>query len=248
MTINPFSTEYLEKEIAFYDPSPYEKDGMRVYNRPIQSLVRIDEYFNKGLWSKGPDIPTLRKDGTLWMSLTWMEVQSHWLPIQYAKGKVLVGGLGMGYAALRFAAKPSVDEVVVYETDGRVIEFFEETKKHRPEFKKITLVEADVRAAKGHYDFAYIDIYASLLPDELLRDARTMFTVETPLLTATHVHFWGQELALLNTYGPIEIAQEGGRRGDFFQMWLKQDKLGLMTQIFDEDYCWDLVEALNLKD
>ena len=244
--INPFSTQYLKDEIAFYAPVPYEKDGMKVYSRPIEGLTRIDEFLNKGFWDKGPDIPILVKDDEIWMSITWMEVQSHWLPIQRAKGRVLVGGLGMGYAALRFAAKASVDKVVVYETDARVIAFFEETKGHREEFKKIELIEADVRAAKGEYDFAYIDIYATLLPDELLEDAKTMFLPATGC-TAKDYHFWGQELALLSVHGAEEMAErEDGDQADFFQMWLNSGKRSLMSTVPDYEFCRDLIDALGL--
>jgi len=244
--INPFTTAYLKQEIEFYDPVPYENDGMKVYLRPIEGFTRIDEFLNKGFWSKGPDIPILAMDGVLWMSLTWMEVQSHWLPIQRANGKVLVGGLGMGYAALRFAAKASVDKVVVYETDARVIEFFEETKGHREEFKKIEIVEADVRAAKGEYDFAYIDIYATLLPDEMLKDAETMFLPGTGC-TAKRFHFWGQELAQLSAIGAEELTEHNDVDiADFFSMWLDSGKEDLISTVPDYDFCWDLINALGL--
>ena len=243
--ISPFTTAYLKQEIDFYNPVPYEKDGMEVYLKPIEGLTRIDEFFNRGFWDKGPDIPILKKDGSIWMSLTWMEVQSHWLPIQLAHGNVLVGGLGMGYAALRFAAKRDVKKVVVYETDRRVINFFEETKAHREEYAKIEVIEGDIREVTGEYDFAYIDIYATLLPDELLEDAG--YFVDKEDLSVGTFHFWGQELAVLSAYGSSEISYHGGLLGDLIDFWLDEDKEGLMSTVPDTDYCWDLINALDLE-
>lgn len=190
---SPFSTEYLEEEIAFYNPQPYEKDGVKLILRPITSPSRIDEYLNVMLWTEGPDIPTLKFNGILWMSLTWMEVQSFWVARQEFEGVVLTGGLGMGYAALRFAAKPEVEKVVVYEIDSRVVEFFKETQKGRPEMDKIEIRLGDVHEAEGKYDYAFIDIYDTLLPDKLRNDAQFFLHDAPDNLEVNNWYFWGQE-------------------------------------------------------
>ena len=195
---SPFSTEYLEEEIAFYNPQPYEKDGIKLILKPIKSPARIDEYLNVMLWLEGPDIPVLMFNGVLWMSLTWMEVQSFWVARQEFEGVVLMGGLGMGYAALRLAAKPEVEKVVVYEIDSRVIDFFKETQKGRPEMDKIEIRRGDIHEAEGKYDYAFIDIYATLLPNELREDAQ-FFLCDTPAnLEVDNWCFWGQELIWFN--------------------------------------------------
>jgi hypothetical protein len=195
---SPFSTEYLEEEIAFYNPQLYEKDGVKLILKPIKGACRIDEYLNVMLWTEGPDIPVLMFNDTLWMSLTWMEVQSFWVARQEFEGVVLMGGLGMGYAALRLAAKPEVEKVVVYEIDSRVIEFFEETQKGRPEMDKIEIRVGDVHEAEGKYDYAFIDIYATLLPDELREDAQFFLHDASEKLEVGQWCFWGQEAIWFN--------------------------------------------------
>jgi hypothetical protein len=126
----------LQQEIDYYMPEPFELDGLEVILKPIEGFVRFDEYFNKQCRTEGPDIPMLIMDGQIWMSLTWMEVQSLWVPIKRAHGRVVTAGLGMGYAVLRMAEKENVSEVVVYEIDPRVIKFFKATQGHRPRWKR----------------------------------------------------------------------------------------------------------------
>lgn len=240
---NPFSTEYLEQEIQFYAPKEYEKNGIRCVLKPIEGFNRIDEFFNKGFWSSGPDIPMLLIDGVIWMSLTWQEVQSQWVPIRRATGRVLIGGLGMGYVALRIAAKPDVEKVVVYEIDERVIEFFKATKGNREEVKKIEIVKDDIRKAEGKFDFAFIDTYPTLLDNRTLSDVE--FFMANNRLQVSGWHFWGQELAYLTAMGLSSCIKRKDTQGELYRHFAASGKVGLINLVPDVDWCWDLVEALG---
>ena len=247
-TEDPFTTEYLEKEIQFYDPKPYNKDGIKLVLKPIQGVARIDEFLNKNIWREGPDIPILHFDGTIWMSLTWCEVQSHFIPVHTFAGDVLVGGLGMGYAALRLAANPDVESVTVYEIDQRVIDFFYATQGGRPELHKIEVICEDIHAAQGGFDYAFIDIYPNILCDEMLQDAHFFTDDNSNLHIENTPHFWGQELAWLGLLAvgwsrslKLSIVEAG-----FFQYWRGHEKKALMArEICDIDYCVDLAEVLG---
>ena len=248
--VDPFTTEYLEQEIEFYNPKSYRGEGISLHLKPIKGggVTRIDEYFNTMFWSDGPDIPILKMDGQIWMSLTWLEVQSHWCVFQDFEGDVLLGGLGMGYAALRLAANPKVRSVTVYEIDERVIKFFNEVHAGRPELEKITIIWKDIHKAAGLFDYCFIDIYQTLLPDALLEDA-FMFNRNPPEgLRLTHVpRFWGQELALESAYAtlggdvdllPSELA--------LLAHWQNHDdKIGLARPIHDTAYCEELADILG---
>jgi len=244
---NPFTTEYLEKEIQFYNPVPYAKDGLVLKLKSIKHPVRIDEYLNKQMVCEGPAIPILTFDGTIWMSLTWLEVESHWVPFQTFGGDILVGGLGMGYAALRFAAMEHVDSVTVYETDKRVIDFFQATQGDRPEQAKIRVIHEDIHKAQGRYEFAFIDIYPTLLPDELLRDARFFCESRPGLSIMETPHFWGQELAWLTlmqrrVYKPFSLSYV---ERTFFEYWWKTDKPDLAREIEDVRFCSSLAKVMG---
>ena len=113
-----------------------------------------------------------------------------------AEGLVATAGLGMGYFALRAAAKPEVEEVVVYETSGDVIAAFNALFGQRPERSKITVIRGDVRQLmRGRtFDMAYMDPYPELLPDEVVSDAQLLRATNT----IRHYRFWGLERVLLD--------------------------------------------------
>jgi len=112
------------------------------------AVGRLDDYLNVQMRLDPLRVPTYRLDDSgLWMTLTPMEVQSAWVPIQRAHGTVVLGGLGLGYAALAMAAKPEVTRVTV-------------------------------------------DVYQSMLPDEIIKHIK-VFTAHNDF---GEYRFWGQEL------------------------------------------------------
>jgi len=60
----------------------------------------------------------------VWMSLTPMEAMSQKPGVDKAFGKVLIGGLGMGWLTLRVLEKPEVTSVTQVELDPDIMEFF----------------------------------------------------------------------------------------------------------------------------
>jgi hypothetical protein len=74
-------------------------------------------------------IPTLVKwsipdNHGVWMSLTPAEVLSARQGIKLAKGKCVVGGLGMGYFLEKILRKPSVTEVIVVEISKELLDWY----------------------------------------------------------------------------------------------------------------------------
>ena len=183
--MNPFDDAYTLQEIDFYDLEEMTQGHGIVLNDRVMVTKRnpkhhrFVEYLNYSPRDGSLGVPTLMKNQLgkwrVWMSLTWLETQSHFVPVQRATGRVLVGGLGLGYYALRAAAKDDVDEVVVYETDRETTEMFRRLHQDRAELEKIEIVEADFTAIEGEQaDFVYNDIYPSHCMDEMLSDARKM--------------------------------------------------------------------------
>jgi len=200
---NPFDDEYVRKEIRWYHHGDYDKDGIRlVTDEPKGALP---DYFNKNFRIGGLKVPILFIDGRLWMSLTPMEIQSQFLAILKASGDVGVAGLGMGYAALKMAQSEEVDSVTVFEIDPRIIEFFRRAFCRRKGFNKISFVEGDARETllDHQFDFLYVDIYPTMLPDEIITDIKLFSRCvhEFP----DGYHFWGQERILLDSSLSFEI-------------------------------------------
>ena len=76
-----------------------------------------------------------------------------------AKGRVLVGGLGLGMYASMIANKKEVIEVIVVEIDKDII------KLCKPKNKKIKIINEDIwkfaKNNKEKFDYIYIDTYYS---------------------------------------------------------------------------------------
>lgn len=60
----------------------------------------------------------------VWMSLTPMEMWSQRSGVQAATGRVILGGLGMGWLLRQIAKKPTVKEIVVVEKDRDLLDWF----------------------------------------------------------------------------------------------------------------------------
>lgn len=199
--LNPFSQEYFTHELAYYGlKEPYSKNGLSV-------------------WSDEQGIPYLKFDDTIWMTLKPKIVQTHYLTISQATGNVLTGGLGLGYFPLRVAAKDDVQRVDVYELDQRVIDFFIERFRDRPEMAKINLIQGDFRElASGHYDYALVDIYTN--PVSSINQVFQDLTMLKSRVTASKIQVWCEQLILkvgIEYYGLNIVLGDDERL--FFDYW-----------------------------
>lgn len=109
----------------------------------------------------------LRESGGVWMTDLPIEQAQIDPALEPMRGNVLVGGLGLGYAAQTLALKPSVDQVTVIERSPEVIDLVAEhlrggkTKKRN----KIRVIEADLHVwlrenPQLRFDWAFYDIWA----------------------------------------------------------------------------------------
>lgn len=103
-------------------------------------------------------------DGVQMMSDWPIEQRQHDLALKGFRGRVLVGGLGLGYAATRLAAKKAVTEVVVVEINQNVVDLVAPYVKDPA--GKIRVVRADLlkyleQCGEDQYNMAFYDIWAS---------------------------------------------------------------------------------------
>ena len=230
--MNPFTDEYMKQEVKFYGIEPYKKGEVVVELTSIDG--RCDDYLNKN-WRLGSiKMPIMFIGRKLWMSLSFMEVQSHFLPINLAYGYVATGGLGLGYFTLSIAASGTVDKVDVYENNKDVIEYFVDRFKDREGFEKINIIEGDARKKmKGkEYDFVFMDIYETLLPDDVIKDTR-LFKKNNNIES---YHFWGQEKVILaaKNYG-YELDFTYGEQ-QYFKWWAETKAAQMANLNIDEDF------------
>ena len=241
---NPFLDDFVKQEIKFYGLTNYDKSGIVV--RSIKLSGRCDDLLNVNFRVNKFKCPQFFIDGGLWMTMTHMEIQSQYLPIKKAKGKVGIGGLGMGYCLLRMMEKDNVTSVDVYEIDQRVVDFFTENFSDRKGFEKVTFIVGDAREKlqKKIYDFVYIDIYADMLPDEVLTD-KELFCNNNQIKT---YHFWAQEKVFKCAYelGIIQLYQCPPEILELLSLWMVSDGAKLRDKCLGEDFITDALATFEL--
>ena len=222
---NPFDDEYVKRELRWYGRKALKvadekKDGLQL--RMVVPGGVLPDYLNKNYRVEELHVPVLFLDGDLWMSLTPMEIQSQFLVINGAAGDVGVAGLGMGYAPLKMAQSDRVNTVTVFERDPRVIKFFKDTFRRRKGFDKFTFVEGDARKTiprHDPFDLLYVDIYQTLLPNEIVDDIELFHLCVHDFPEG--YHFWGLERVLIDanlTYG-LEVELQYTVRA-FLTRWM----------------------------
>lgn len=132
---------------------------------------------------------SLTEEGRVWMSDVPIEqVQHDAVLARVRHGRVLVGGLGLGYAATILALRPGIKAVTVVERSKEVIDLVApHLLAGRKEREKLQFLQADIheftaraadRAAETLWDWAFYDTWAS--------DGETTFHRQVaPLLRAS---------------------------------------------------------------
>ncbi len=70
--------------------------------------------------------PQRVRHGNCWMSQSPNECLSQWQGVVRARGKVVVGGLGLGWFLREIAAKDDVDSIVVVERSRELLDWYGE--------------------------------------------------------------------------------------------------------------------------
>jgi len=239
---NPFTPDFLKHEIEWYGIKEFERDGVCIKTR--QMVGRCDDYLNKNFRTGDVEFPALFVDGRLLMSLTYMEIQSSFLPILFASGECATAGLGMGYVPLQWAAKDEVDSIDVYEIDERIIKFFIDHFSDRPGFKKMKFIHGDVRKlmVEKNYDFVFMDPYTNLLDEEIIPD----FKLFAGTCCIGDYHFWGQEKVLLSAILDFDKhIYLNSFEQLYFKMWNETKDSQMYQSLHDEDFIDEVIELMG---
>lgn len=110
---------------------------------------------------------------------------------QTAKGKVLVGGLGLGMYASMIAKKDEVTEIIVVEIEQDVIDLIQ------LEHSKITIVHDDlwnyIKTTDEKFDFIYVDIHYSTGAMEFISTVLPMKEILEQRFSDVPNMFWGEK-------------------------------------------------------
>lgn len=137
-------------------------------------------------------VTCLVKDGQgLLMSDSPQEMFLQYDAFKAARGKVLVGGLGLGMYATMIANKPEVESVTVVEISKDVVRLC------RPTHPKIRVVRGDFwkyikKQPLDGFDFVYVDIYYSTGCHEYKLTVLPMKKIFSERIPNTPVMFWAE--------------------------------------------------------
>lgn len=238
---NPFERSFVKRECEFYNLQKYSKDGIKIEMREI--LGRCDDIFNVNFIIEPLNCPVFTIDGQLWMSLTPMEIQSQYIPIQISEGNVGIAGLGMGYSLLRIMEKGEVTNITVFEKDQRVLDFFKTNFNKREGYQKVKFICDDVRSMKNRsFDFFYNDIYKSILEDRSFTDMSLL----TKNNNINNYWFWGEEKIYKVAYEMRLVSERliPDYVLDQILLWLETEKSKLRDNFIDIKFVKRAIETL----
>ena len=126
-----------------------------------------------GYFEQSFPYPAVIKNGLIWMSIIPHEIETMKHPIQNAKGRVLVLGLGLGYYLFNVLNKHEVTSVDVVELDRSIISLFNKYLINKfPHREKINIIYGDgieyLKNNKKQYDYIFSDIWHNVGDGEIL--------------------------------------------------------------------------------
>lgn len=191
--MKPYSEEYVLKKIEEYNEKISEGKVGNFEIKKIDGLKGIiDGYMYEKEGEITSDILELHGPHNIWMRLTPLEIESSYMSIDRARGKVGIVGLGLGYVVQEMAKKDKVTEVIVYEIEKDVIDLYNENFSSNP---KVKIIHGDAfEAEREEFDFFYVDIYEYKLIKKVAEDYEKLNTIHK----IEEYSFWGMEHFLLS--------------------------------------------------
>jgi hypothetical protein len=218
--VSIISTETLpwpELRIPNYTLGEYGRWSIEYHPIPL-----VRGYFRGLQFLKIPNY-VLRKNQTVWMSLTPMELESQCHHVAAAHGRVAVLGAGLGVTAYNLLRKKSVSKVFLFERDHEVIELLVDQGIYKwPNAVKkldIHLKDAFSPDYPDEIDYLYADIWMRLGDRRALKEVKQIFR----LSKAETISWWGMELDFVDWLRKRKKPPVA-KRGDWME-WGKSIKL-----------------------
>ena len=191
--MKPYNKKYVIDVIKKYNN---KIKAQKIGQAEIKKLNGIQEIIKGYMYEVedkiDEDILELHINNDICMKLTPLEVESSYMPIKMAKGKVGIVGLGLGYVVQEMAKKKEVKEIIVYEINKDVIDLYNSSFKKNKKVK--ILCEDAFKAEADNFDFFYVDIYEYELSKKVVED----YIALNNLHKIEEYTFWGMEHFLLS--------------------------------------------------
>ena len=191
--MKPYDNNYINDKVKEYNDSiSEERVGSFEIIKKSNNSDYVDGYMYRRKGRINADIIELQGPDNIWMRISPLEIESSYMFIKHAKGKVGVVGLGLGYVAQELAKKPNVSEVVVYEQEKDVIDLYYSSFERN---EKIKIINKDAFEANSEdFDYFYVDIYEYKLRSRVVED----YVKFNEIHKIEEYLFWGMEHFLLS--------------------------------------------------
>lgn len=191
--MKPYDKNYLNEKINEYND--FISIG-RVGSFEIKKINNNSEYIDGYMYRKKEKINSnvleLHGPENIWMRISPIEIESSYMFIKYAKGRVGVVGLGLGYVVEELAKKPNVKEIIVYEIEKDIIDLYYSNFEQN---EKIKIINRDAFEAESEeFDYFYVDIYEYKLDYRVVED----YIKFNEIHKIREYLFWGVEHFLLS--------------------------------------------------
>ena len=123
--MKPYDKNYLIDKINEYNNliSP-----AKIGSFEIKNINEKKDFINGYMYSKKENIDLsiieLHGPNNIWMKISPLELESSYMFIKYATGRVGVVGLGLGYVVQELAKKDDISEIIVYEKEKEIIDLY----------------------------------------------------------------------------------------------------------------------------
>lgn len=216
--MKPYDKEYILNVLQQYNNAIKNgTKGSYKIDRRIFKKKDIHGYMYKNTEEYNIEIVELLNEDKCVMRLDPREIESSYETISYARGKVGVVGLGLGYVVQEIARKQDVTEVVVYECSQDVIDLYISNFGNND---KIKIIYGDAfKAKKEKFDFFYVDIYGYSLSLKVVRDYKKFIKLH-------HIEeysFWGMEHFMLSC-----------RYEDILWVFVPENWVGMCKDLYTE--------------
>lgn len=189
----PYDRAFILNKLGEYSYKIKEnKKGKFEIKKKIQGEGKLKGYLYE--IENDIDLPIieLTKDDSVIMRIDTREIEGTFEIIKWARGKVGIVGLGLGYVVQELAQKKEVSEVIVYEKEKEIIDFYNQNFKKD---KKIKIINEDAFESKRQqFDLFYVDIYEYELSLDVVKDYKKFLEIHD----IEEYSFWGVEHFLLS--------------------------------------------------
>lgn len=190
--MKPYNKQYIldinEEYLEIIDENKINEFNIEV----SEKMNFINGYMYKNAEGIEMEYISLKKNNKELMKLSPMEIESSYNFIKFAKGKVGIVGLGLGYVVQELLKKEEIEEIIVYEIERDVIYLYINNfgLDNRVKFVNKNAFEV----TSENFDFFYVDFYDYELKKEVTEDYKRFNAIHN----IKNYMFWGMEHFLLS--------------------------------------------------